>query len=108
MHAGNIKIYQMSSEDYWILILRNLVALRDIGVKIILAVKFRKVCNLATNCKPDFYHMLYRFFIYNRQSPRVCHADRTNKGVGGYFWVACPVRNRRFSCGVLAATKHLR
>src|SRR5271165_3225643 len=64
-----------------LVVLRNLVALRQIRIKIILARKDRSLIDAAIQSQSGQSSELDRLPIQNRQSPRHPQAHRTNIGI---------------------------
>ena len=85
MYAGNFDSCQFSAGNDRIFVLRDLIAFRDIGIKIIFAVEFGEVGNIAIHREADFDDPLDGFLVGHGQSPRMRHACRTNIVVGALF-----------------------
>ena len=64
------------------LALRDLIPLREIGIKIIFAVKLRKLGNLAPEREADRNHLFHRLLIDRRQGSRVPHTNWTDIDIG--------------------------
>src|SRR5438270_13206940 len=63
-------------------ILRNLVALGEIGIKIILAREDRGLANLALQRHGSEYRKFHRLAVQNRQCSRMAQAHGTDIGIG--------------------------
>ena len=83
MHARYFNAVERAALNERIFVLADLIALGDIGIKIIFAVKLGKVSReLCLKRRADEQHLVHRLFINYRQSARVRHAYRANIFVG--------------------------
>jgi hypothetical protein len=69
---------ERTARDERVFILADLVALRDIGIEIVLAIPFCEVCKRAVYSDAHLEDMLYGLKVQNRQCSRMTHADRAN------------------------------
>ena len=74
MHACDGDTCKFSPANERVLVLRELVTLREVGVKIILAIEFRIVGERASERRADTKHVPDRFPIDDRERSRVREA----------------------------------
>src|SRR3989338_4054212 len=96
MHARYLDAVQFSARDERVLVLRELVALRQVGIKIVLAVEFRVICEFCLESKPYPQNVPYSFRIDYGECAWMGHAYGADIHVG-----------LRRVCVVLGAAKHL-
>jgi hypothetical protein len=61
--------------------LRNLIALRQIGIEIILAIEAAPVMDFGIDGQPGTYRLLHAFAVQHRQHSRHCGVDQRNLSV---------------------------
>src|SRR5690242_8830618 len=96
MHARDFYSSKLATFDERVLILTDLISLRDVRVKITFAIKLAEVGELAAHGAAGSHDVLHRLPIDDRQGARMRHTNRANIDVG-----ACLIRV------VLARTEHL-
>ena len=82
MHACDRYPFEQSSRDERIFILADLIAFRDIGIKIVLPIKLGEVGNGGTNRFSHLENVFDRFLIDDRQSTRMRHTYGANIHIG--------------------------
>src|SRR3989344_45085 len=96
MYARKPYTAQEPTRDEWQIVLRYLIALRQIGVKIVLAVKFGKKRDVTPERHANHKYRLYRPLVRDRKRTGVSQADRAY------------VHVRPLLIGIIAAiTEHL-
>src|SRR3989344_104236 len=89
MHTRQFNARKLSSADQRMLVLTYLIALGNVGIKIIFPVEFSIIRQLAENGRPQAQHRPYGFFVDDRQSARVAHANRADVYIRPHFiWIA--------------------
>src|SRR3989344_6587568 len=78
MDAGDTYAQKLPAGHERLVVLRDLVALRQVGVEIVLAVELGYGRDLAAQSQSDLQNMRHRLLVYGRQSPRVAEANRAD------------------------------
>src|SRR5215510_3196301 len=77
MFTGTVEVNrQAATLDEWLLVLRDLIPLRQIRVKIVLSGKTAHTCNLPLHGQTRADGELYCLAIEHRQHPRHAETDR--------------------------------
>src|SRR3989338_10169424 len=74
MHASYADTRELPARGERVLVLRELVPFWKVGVEIVLAIEFRIIGELGTECHSHPQHVPDSLVIHNRQCPRMCHA----------------------------------
>jgi hypothetical protein len=90
VHAGNADLpraaggwnFDAAELGKRFIVLRDLVALGQVGVEIILAREDRALVDAAVQCHGREHGKLHRLSVQNRQSAEQAEADRANIGIG--------------------------
>ena len=85
LSASAFNLYISISCD-WKIKLGNLIVLRIIRIKIVLAVKFTYLRDLTVCCKSDRHRIFYNLLIQYRKRPRHTGADRAG------MRIRCPTK----------------
>src|SRR5581483_5125415 len=97
MNAGDFDARELPSLHQRIFVLRELIALWNVRVEIVLAVEFSEVREFRADCHADTKNMFDSLFVYDRQSSWMAHTNRADVRI----W-------RRIERIVLRIAKHLR
>ena len=98
--GGGANVYfKAAVAGYRLIVLRYLVALHQVGVRIVLAVELRHPGNGAARCEPGAYDQLDRLPVYNRQHPRHAHAHGAYERVGRGLLVGSGARAEHLAHG---------
>src|SRR5690606_40156575 len=81
MNAGKRDACERSAGNERILILTDLVPLRDIGIEVLFTIKFSKCRKRSSHGKTNLEHMLHCFLINDGQRSRMGETYRTNMSV---------------------------
>src|SRR3989338_686714 len=81
MNSGELHPRKLPTRDERMLVLRNLIALGNIGVEVVLTVEFRIVSELAAYGNAQTKDRFHRFSVDNRQSAGIAHADGADVGI---------------------------
>ena len=81
MPVGNIDVTRAAQGN---IVLRDLIALYEVGVKIVFAVEFGKCIYGAAECMPCLNAELHVFAVYGRKSPG---KPQTARAHAPLFWL---------------------